>query len=109
MRPGTDSTDSECGEHGPEAGLVAGIVITGVILALIIIAIILRKKIRGKCCINLKCIMVMLNDIDCCLDILLYCLSLYRKDLSTSEGKCYYWFDTEHNNMCEPSWQWRSY
>ena len=54
MKPGTDSTDSECGEHGPEAGLVAGIVITGVILALIIIAIILRKKIRGKCCININ-------------------------------------------------------
>ncbi|CAL8261345.1 unnamed protein product [Gadus morhua 'NCC'] len=32
MKPGTDSTDSECGEHGPHAGLVAGIVITGVIL-----------------------------------------------------------------------------
>uniref|UniRef100_A0A8C4Z8T2 TNFR-Cys domain-containing protein n=1 Tax=Gadus morhua TaxID=8049 RepID=A0A8C4Z8T2_GADMO len=32
MRPGTDSTDSECGEHGPHAGLVAGIVIPGVIL-----------------------------------------------------------------------------
>ncbi|XP_059915499.1 basic proline-rich protein-like isoform X6 [Gadus macrocephalus] len=48
MRPGTDSTDSECGEHGPHAGLVAGIVITGVILALIIIAIILRKKRREK-------------------------------------------------------------
>ncbi|CAL8254190.1 unnamed protein product, partial [Arctogadus glacialis] len=32
MKPGTDSTDSECGEHGPERGLVAGIVIPGVIL-----------------------------------------------------------------------------
>ncbi|XP_059909687.1 tumor necrosis factor receptor superfamily member 14-like [Gadus macrocephalus] len=48
MRPGTDSTDSECGEHGAHAGLVAGIVI-GVILvmALIIVAIILGKKIRA--------------------------------------------------------------
>ncbi|CAL8254197.1 unnamed protein product [Arctogadus glacialis] len=50
MKPGTDSTDSECGEHGPHAGLVAGIV-SGVIMvmalmALIIIAIIHRKKIR---------------------------------------------------------------
>ena len=53
--------------------------------------------------------MVMLNDIDCCLDILLYCLSLYRKDLSTSEGKCYYWFDKDRNNMCDPSWQWWSH
>ena len=48
MKPGTDSTDSECGEHGPHAGLVAGIVILGVILALIIIAIIHRKNKRGK-------------------------------------------------------------
>ena len=49
MKPGTDSTDSECGEHGPHAGLVAGIVIPGVILVMaLIIAIILRKKIRGK-------------------------------------------------------------
>ncbi|CAL8261069.1 unnamed protein product [Gadus morhua 'NCC'] len=32
MTPGTDSTDSECGEHGPHAGLVAGKVIPGVIL-----------------------------------------------------------------------------
>ncbi|XP_030224761.1 tumor necrosis factor receptor superfamily member 14 isoform X3 [Gadus morhua] len=52
MKPGTDSTDSECGEHGQHRGLerghVAGIVIPGVILvmALIIIAIIHRKKIR---------------------------------------------------------------
>ncbi|XP_030225200.1 uncharacterized protein LOC115553049, partial [Gadus morhua] len=51
MRPGTDSTDSECGEHGQHRGLerghVAGI-IPGVVLvmALIIIAIICRKKIR---------------------------------------------------------------
>ncbi|CAL8253983.1 unnamed protein product [Arctogadus glacialis] len=50
MKPGTDATDSECGEHGPHAGLVAGI-ISGVIMvmalmALIIIAIIHRKKIR---------------------------------------------------------------
>ncbi|CAL8362059.1 unnamed protein product [Arctogadus glacialis] len=45
MKPGTDSTDSECGEHGPQTGLVAGIVIPGVILvALIIIAIHCKKK-----------------------------------------------------------------
>ncbi|CAL8254077.1 unnamed protein product [Arctogadus glacialis] len=49
MRPGTDSTDSECGEHGAHTGLVAGI-ISGVIMvmalmALIIIAIIhMRNK-----------------------------------------------------------------
>ncbi|CAL8280107.1 unnamed protein product [Boreogadus saida] len=51
MKPGTDSTDSECGEHGSERGLVAGIVM-GVILGMalmgLIIAIILRKKIREK-------------------------------------------------------------
>ncbi|XP_056455768.1 tumor necrosis factor receptor superfamily member 14-like isoform X2 [Gadus chalcogrammus] len=50
MRPGTDSTDSECGEHGPHAGLVAGIVIPGVILVMalmaLIIAIIHRKNKR---------------------------------------------------------------
>ncbi|CAL8253895.1 unnamed protein product [Arctogadus glacialis] len=49
MKPGTDSTDSECGEHGPETGLVAR-VISGVILVMalmgLIIAIIHRKKIR---------------------------------------------------------------
>ena len=62
MRPGTDSTDSECGDQGPHAGLVAG-VIPGVILvmALIIIAIIHRKKIKGKYCIKLTCIRVTLN------------------------------------------------
>ena len=66
MKPGTDSTDSECGEHGSHKRLVAGGVIAGVLLvlvlvmALIIIAIILRKKIRGKClkCVKLKRIMV---------------------------------------------------
>ncbi|CAL8362051.1 unnamed protein product [Arctogadus glacialis] len=42
--PGTDSTDSECGEHGPQT-IVAG-VISGVMLvvALIIIAIHCKKK-----------------------------------------------------------------
>ena len=81
MRPGTDSTDSECGEHGPHAGLVAG-VISGVILGMAFIligAIILCKKKIGKCYIKLTCIRVMLNDSDCCPDMLLYCLSLYRK------------------------------
>ena len=65
MRPGTDSTDSECGEHGPHAGLVAGVVISGVILVMalmgLIIAIIHRKKIKGKCYIKLTCIMVTAN------------------------------------------------
>ena len=62
MKPGTDSTDSECGEHGPQAGLVAGIVL-GVILgmALIIGGIIHRKKIKGKCYIKLTCITVTLS------------------------------------------------
>ena len=62
MKPGTDSTDSECGEHGAHAGLVAGI-ISGVIMvmALIIGGLFLYKK-RGKCCINLKCIMVTLTN-----------------------------------------------
>ncbi|XP_059916320.1 uncharacterized protein LOC132464133, partial [Gadus macrocephalus] len=46
MRPGTDSTDSECGEHGPHRGLVAGIVIPGVVMALIIGGLILHKKKR---------------------------------------------------------------
>ncbi|CAL8279930.1 unnamed protein product [Boreogadus saida] len=51
MKPGTDSTDSECGEHGPHAGLVTGLVmgfILGMALMGLIIAIILRKKIREK-------------------------------------------------------------
>ena len=55
MKPGTDSTDSECGEHGPHRGLerghVAGIM-PGVILVMalmaLIIAIIHRKNKRGK-------------------------------------------------------------
>ena len=51
MKPGTDSTDSDCGGHGPHAGLVAG-VIPGVILVMalmgLIIAIIHRKNKRGK-------------------------------------------------------------
>ena len=48
MKPGTDSTDSECGGRGADIGLVAG-GISGVVLvvaSIIIIAIILRKKIR---------------------------------------------------------------
>jgi hypothetical protein len=61
MKPGTDSTDSECGEHCPQAGLVAGIV-SEVILGMgLIIAIIHRKKIKGKCYIKLTCIMVTAN------------------------------------------------
>uniref|UniRef100_A0A8C5F584 TNFR-Cys domain-containing protein n=1 Tax=Gadus morhua TaxID=8049 RepID=A0A8C5F584_GADMO len=51
VKPGTDSTDSECGEHSPQTGLVAG-VIPGVILLMalmgLIIAIIHRKNKRGK-------------------------------------------------------------
>ena len=63
MRPGTDSTDSECGEHGPHAGLVAGIVIPGVILVMalmasIIIAIFHRKKKIGNGYIKLTRIML---------------------------------------------------
>ncbi|CAL8261077.1 unnamed protein product [Gadus morhua 'NCC'] len=42
MKPGTDSTDSEC---GPQTGLVAGIVIPiMLVMALIIIAIFFQKK-----------------------------------------------------------------
>ena len=56
VKPGTDSTDSECGEHSPQTGLVAG-VIPGVILLMalmgLIIAIIHRKNKRGKWCIKL--------------------------------------------------------
>uniref|UniRef100_A0A8C4Z7Q8 Tumor necrosis factor receptor superfamily member 5 n=1 Tax=Gadus morhua TaxID=8049 RepID=A0A8C4Z7Q8_GADMO len=55
MKQGTDSTDSECGEHGPKKRLMAG-VIPGVILVMalmalmaLIIAIILKKKMRGNC------------------------------------------------------------
>ncbi|XP_059915846.1 tumor necrosis factor receptor superfamily member 14-like isoform X2 [Gadus macrocephalus] len=49
MRPGTDSTDSECGEPGSHAGLVAGLVIAGVIgMASIIGGIFLYKKKREK-------------------------------------------------------------
>ena len=51
MRPGTDSTDPECREHGSERGYVAGI-IPGVMLVMalmaLIIAIIHRKNKRGK-------------------------------------------------------------
>ena len=39
MKPGTDSTDSECGKHGSERGHVAGI-ISGVILVMALIIII---------------------------------------------------------------------
>ena len=55
LKPGTDSTDSECGEHGPHAGLVAGI---PVILVMVLIIITQRKKIKGKCYIKLICIML---------------------------------------------------
>ena len=58
MKPGTNSTDSECGEHGSRTGLVAGGDILVVAVALIITAIILREKIRGKCYIKLTCIML---------------------------------------------------
>ncbi|XP_059909674.1 tumor necrosis factor receptor superfamily member 14-like isoform X2 [Gadus macrocephalus] len=44
MRPGNDSTDSECGEHGPQTGLVPGIILVILVMALIIFAIIQRKK-----------------------------------------------------------------
>ena len=65
MRRGTDSTDSECGEHGPHRGLerghVVGIIPGVILVALIIGGIILYKNKRGKCCNNLKCIMVTVN------------------------------------------------
>ena len=61
MKPGTDSTDSECGEHGPHAGLVAGVILVLLVMTLIIIAIIYRRKIKGKCYIKLTCIKVTLN------------------------------------------------
>ena len=53
IKPGNDSTDSECGEHGPQKGLVVAVgVIAGVLVpALIIIiaiAIIQRKKKRDR-------------------------------------------------------------
>ncbi|CAL8261091.1 unnamed protein product, partial [Gadus morhua 'NCC'] len=46
MKPATDSTDSECGEHGSERGYVAGI-IPGVILVMILMALIIAI-IHGK-------------------------------------------------------------
>ncbi|XP_030196248.1 tumor necrosis factor receptor superfamily member 14 isoform X1 [Gadus morhua] len=59
MKPGTDSTDSECGEHGPHAGLVAGI-ISGVILVMalmaLIIAIIHRKNKRVTAVLTCDCV-----------------------------------------------------
>ncbi|CAL8261234.1 unnamed protein product [Gadus morhua 'NCC'] len=59
MKPGTDSTDSECGEHGPHAGLVAGI-ISGVILVMalmaLIIAIIHRKNKRVTAVLSCDCV-----------------------------------------------------
>ncbi|KAK0147447.1 Tumor necrosis factor receptor superfamily member 14 [Merluccius polli] len=50
IQPGSDSTDSECGEHDVNTGLVA-VIITGLILVIIlaIILTVLRKKISGKC------------------------------------------------------------
>ncbi|XP_056455800.1 tumor necrosis factor receptor superfamily member 14-like [Gadus chalcogrammus] len=69
MKPGTDSTDSECGEHGPETGLVAG-VISGVILVMalmgLIIAIIHRKKIREWRLTKMETLSQELSR-DCCL------------------------------------------
>ncbi|XP_059915633.1 tumor necrosis factor receptor superfamily member 14-like isoform X18 [Gadus macrocephalus] len=60
IRPGTDSTDSECGEHGPHAGLVAGIVIPGVMLVMalmaLIIAIIHRKNKRVTAVLTCDCV-----------------------------------------------------
>uniref|UniRef100_A0A8C5FQW5 TNFR-Cys domain-containing protein n=1 Tax=Gadus morhua TaxID=8049 RepID=A0A8C5FQW5_GADMO len=47
MRPGTDSTDSECREHGSERGYVAGI-IPGVILVMALIAITIAINHRKK-------------------------------------------------------------
>ncbi|CAL8254215.1 unnamed protein product [Arctogadus glacialis] len=52
MKPGTDSTDSECGEHGPHrglerghvAGIIPGVMLAMAIMAFIIGAIILCKK-----------------------------------------------------------------
>ena len=44
MKPGTDSTDSECGEHGPHTGLVAG----GVIAVLLVMALIITPLLRGR-------------------------------------------------------------
>ena len=65
MKPGTDSTDSECGEHGVDTGLeaggviargvIAGVVAAGVVavaVALIITAIILRKKLQVSDTLN---------------------------------------------------------
>ncbi|CAL8279881.1 unnamed protein product [Boreogadus saida] len=46
MKPGTDSTDSECGEHGPQTGLVAGLVIPGVILVALMAFIAFTQKKR---------------------------------------------------------------
>ena len=40
MKPGTNSTDSECGKHGAERGHVAGI-IPGVLLVMALIIIII--------------------------------------------------------------------
>ncbi|XP_030234408.1 tumor necrosis factor receptor superfamily member 14 isoform X5 [Gadus morhua] len=51
MKPGTDSCDSECGEHGPHKVLVSGIVLSGVILMASMaasIAIIYWKKKKKK-------------------------------------------------------------
>ena len=62
--PGTDSTDSERGEHGSHTGLVAGgVIVVLLVMASIITAIILRKKRIGKClkCVKLKRIMVTWN------------------------------------------------
>ena len=44
MKPGTDSTDSECGEHGPHRGLERGHVtgiMPGVILVMALMALII--------------------------------------------------------------------
>ena len=45
IKPGTNSTDSECGEHGPHKGLVAGgVIVVLLVMAFMIIAIFLRNK-----------------------------------------------------------------
>ncbi|KAK0131871.1 Tumor necrosis factor receptor superfamily member 14 [Merluccius polli] len=61
IKPGRDSTDSECGEHGSNTAVVA--IATGVTLAVLLV--IALKAIGGKCYGTLlACIMVMLNDSD---------------------------------------------
>lgn len=82
LKAGSHSADAECGEHhrsntGPVVGVIVGVcVLTGILAGIILVK---KMKRRGKRYIQLlTCIMVMLNDSDCCSDMFLCRLPQYR-------------------------------